>query len=183
MIYNVSQLLKAAIGATLTVALDDDDRLDLADTDVRLAGPITGTIRLHRTNQGIYAQGTMLAPVRLECSRCLEAFTTTLSIPLAEEFYPTVDVNTGLPVPPPTNTDLSFPINRHHELDMHEAIRQNLLLALPARALCREDCAGLCPQCGKNLNEGPCACQPEEEDTRLAVLRQLLDGHEPADLP
>jgi uncharacterized protein len=183
MIYTVSQLLKAPVGTSQTVDLDDDDQLDLEDAEVRLAGPVTGTMRLHRTNQGIYANGTMEVPLRLECSRCLKEFTTTLRIPLAEEFYPTADVNTGLPVPPPSNTDLAFPINRRHELDMREAIRQNLLLALPSRPLCHVDCAGLCAQCGHDLNDGPCGCQPEVEDTRLSVLRTLLNGHEPADLP
>lgn len=183
MIFNVAQLLKAPIGTTQTVALDDDGQLDLEDAEARLAGPISGTVRLHRTNLGIYANGTMLVPVRLECSRCLRDFSTTLAIPLAEEFYPTVDVNTGLPVPTPENTDLSFPINQRHELDLREAIRQNVLLALPTRALCQEDCAGLCPQCGKDLNQGLCDCQPEVDDSRLSALRHLLDGHDPVDLP
>ena len=180
MIFNVAQLLKAPIGASQTVELNDGDHLDLQDDEIRRAGPITGALRLHRTNQGIYASGTVHAPIHLECSRCLTEFTTTLSFPLAEEFYPTVDVNTGLPVPPPTDTDLAFPITGHHELDMREAIRQNLLLALPTRALCREDCAGLCPQCGKDLNGGPCDCRPEVDDERLAPLRRLLNGFDPA---
>jgi uncharacterized protein len=176
MIYNIAQLLKAPVGTAQTVKLDDRDPFDLEDEEVRRDGPITGTIRLHRTNQGIYASGHVNAPVRLECSRCLKEFAATIAFPLEEEFYPTIDVNTGLPVPPPDNTDLAFPINSHHELDLREAIRQNMLLALPTRALCREDCAGLCPRCGKDLNDGPCDCQPEEEDTRLSALRGLLDG-------
>jgi uncharacterized protein len=178
MIFNVAQLLKSPVGTAQTVELDPNDRLKVEEEDVHLAGPVMGTVRLHRTNQGIYASGTVSVSVRLECSRCLKEFTSTISFPLEEEFYPTIDVNTGLPVPAPENIDLAFPINRHHELDMREAIRQNLLLAMPARTLCREDCAGLCPQCGKNLNEGPCDCRLEVEDERLSALRELLDGHE-----
>ena len=48
-----------------------------------------------------------------------------------------------------------------------------LLVALPLKPLCREDCAGLCPQCGANLNEGPCGCEPDTEDDRWAALREL----------
>lgn len=179
MIFNVAQLLKAPVGTAQTVELDNEDHLDLEDEQTRLAGSITGTVRLHRTNQGIFASGTATVPVRLECSRCLREFTADIIFPLREEYYPTIDVNTGLPVPPP-ESELAFPINRHHELDMREAIRQNLLLALPTRALCREECAGLCPQCGKDLNEGPCDCQPQIEDERFSALRSLLDGNEPA---
>ena len=55
----------------------------------------------------------------------------------------------------------------------------DLLLALPTKHLCREDCRGLCPHCGKNLNEGLCGCREDKVDPRLAVLAQLMDGETP----
>lgn len=182
MIYNVAQLLKSPVGTVQAVELDDEDVLDLREEGIERAGPITGTVRLHRTNQGIYADGKVNVPVRLQCTRCLDEFDTTVAFPLREEYFPTIDVNTGLPVQPP-DSELAFPIDRHHEVDLREAIRQNLLVALPVRALCREECAGLCPQCGKNLNEGPCDCQEDTEDARFAVLRDLLVRNEPAGTP
>ena len=90
-------------------------------------------MRLHRTNLGIYADGTVAVPVHLQCTRCLKDFTTTITFPLREDFYPTIDVNTGLPVTEPHDPDVSFPIDRHHEIDLREAIRQNLVLELPMR--------------------------------------------------
>ncbi|MFI5272642.1 MAG: YceD family protein [Ktedonobacterales bacterium] len=175
MIYNVSQLLKAPVGTTQRVALDDEDRLELHDNEAQLAGPITGEVKLHRTNQGIFADGYADVPVALECTRCLKSFTLPLRVPIREQFYPTIDVESGTPVAPPNDDGLSFPIDRNHLLDLREAIRQNLVLTMPAKPLCREDCAGLCAQCGKDLNDGPCACQPEAFDDRFAVLRDLLD--------
>lgn len=182
MIYNVAQLLKSPVGSVQTVALDDEDTLDLREEGIERAGPITGTVRLHRTNLGIYADGKVNVPIHLQCTRCLDEFDTTITFPMREEFYPTIDVNTGLPVVPP-ESELAFPIDRHHEVDLREAIRQNLLVAMPVRALCREECAGLCPTCGKNLNEGPCDCQPETEDARFAVLRDLLAQENTAGTP
>lgn len=176
MIFNVAQLLKAPVGSTYDVDLDDADRLELKDDEAVLAGPVTGHLRLHRTNQGIFATGTVTVPVHLTCTRCLKEFDTDITFPLREEFYPTIDVVTGAPVPAPDDPELSFPINRRHEIDTREAIRQNLVLAMPMSALCREDCAGLCPQCGKDLNEGPCDCKTEVVDDRFAVLRDLLNG-------
>lgn len=175
MIYNVAQLLKAPVGTVQRVALDPADALRLDEEQVRLAGTVEGSLRLHRTNQGILADGMVTAPVELRCDRCLELFTTTATFALREEFYPTVDVTTGISLPPAEN-ELVFPINQNHLLDTREAIRQNLLLALPMRALCREDCAGLCPRCGQNWNEAACDCEPEAEDERFAALRDLLDG-------
>ncbi len=176
MIFNVAQLLKSPVGTAYDVDLDDEDKLELQDGEAELAGPVTGRLRLHRTNQGVFATGTVTAPIHLSCTRCLKEFDTNITFPLREEFYPTIDVVTGAPVATPDDPELSFPINRRHEIDTREAIRQNLVLALPMRALCREDCAGLCPHCGKDLNEGPCDCKQEVVDERFAVLRDLLKG-------
>lgn len=176
MIFNVAQLLKSPVGIAYDVDLDDEDKLELQDGEAELAGPVTGRLRLHRTNQGVFATGTVTAPIHLSCTRCLKEFDTNITFPLREEFYPTIDVVTGAPVATPDDPELSFPINRRHEIDTREAIRQNLVLALPMRALCREDCAGICPHCGKDLNEGPCDCKQEVVDERFAVLRDLLKG-------
>jgi uncharacterized protein len=58
-------------------------------------------------------------------------------------------------------------------IDITEDVRQTVLVAVPLKLLCREDCLGLCPHCGKDLNEGPCDCRPEEEDSRWDKLRAL----------
>lgn len=172
MIYNVAQLLKAPVGTMQTVDLDDADELDLEDESVRLTKPLTGHLRMRRTNQGILVDGPIEASVELTCGRCLEPFTQSIQFALEEQFYPTIDVVTGISLPQIEN-ELVFPIDQNHQLDLREAIRQNLLLALPMQPICKEDCAGLCPQCGKNLNEGPCSCKPPI-DERLSVLGDLL---------
>jgi uncharacterized protein len=181
MIFNVAQLLKSPVGTSYDVELDDEDALNLEDSDAVLAEPISGHLRLHRTNQGVFASGTVTAPLHMTCSRCLKEFNTDITFPLREEFYPTIDVVTGAPVAAPDDPELAFPINRRHEVDTREAIRQNLVLALPISTLCREDCAGLCEHCGKDLNDGPCDCKPEVVDDRFAVLRELLNGASASD--
>ena len=62
-------------------------------------------------------------------------------------------------------------------LDLGDVVREQLFLSLPLKRLCREDCRGLCPTCGKNLNTGACGCPPPEEpeDPRLSPLRGLID--------
>ena len=60
-------------------------------------------------------------------------------------------------------------------LDLEDLARTDILLELPTKVLCSEDCKGLCSQCGKNLNEGSCNCETKQIDPRLAVLSQLLD--------
>lgn len=181
MIYNVAQLLKAQVGATQIVELDNTDELNLEDESVKLAGPISGRLRMRRTNQGILVDGPVEAQVELTCSRCLEPLVLPISFELEEQFYPTIDVITGLSLPA-NDDELIFPIDQNHQLDLREALRQNLLLALPMQPICKEDCAGLCAQCGKNLNEGPCNCEPPL-DERLSVLGDLLKGSFQAEQP
>jgi uncharacterized protein len=104
----------------------------------------------------------------------LKEFEQPMHVTFAEQFYPTVEVVSGLPLPPFDKEEI-FPIDAHHLVDLTETLRQNVLLALPMVILCREDCQGLCPQCGHNLNLGPCECKPEV-DTRLSVLEKLLQN-------
>lgn len=61
-----------------------------------------------------------------------------------------------------------------YKLDTVSLLRDDILLELPSKFLCKESCKGLCPKCGKNLNEGECSCSKQEIDPRLAVLKQLL---------
>ena len=66
-----------------------------------------------------------------------------------------------------------------YTLNLDELVAMDILLELPTRILCREDCKGLCPKCGTNLNESTCNCSQEKEvDSRLSVLLTLLDENE-----
>jgi uncharacterized protein len=63
-------------------------------------------------------------------------------------------------------------------LNLAALLWEEFSLALPVKPLCRPDCKGLCPECGKNLNEGACGCSPDTGDPRLAALRQLKVKHQ-----
>jgi uncharacterized protein len=173
MLYNVAQLMKASIGATLEADIHEDD-IQL-DRDFKVIGPIDGHARIRRTNQGLLVDGWVDLNVQLECNRCLQEFEHPMHITFLEQFHPTVDIYTGVSLPPIEDEDI-FPIDAHHQVDLTEAIRQLVLLDLPMMALCREDCAGLCSQCGKDLNLGPCDCQLEVIDSRFSVLEELLQN-------
>lgn len=67
-----------------------------------------------------------------------------------------------------------FVLLEDYALPLDELVEADLILELPSKNLCREDCRGLCPMCGKNLNEGLCGCQSNKTDPRFEVLRQLI---------
>lgn len=69
----------------------------------------------------------------------------------------------------------SFVLIDNYQLPLDELVEEDLILDQPSKRLCKEDCRGLCPTCGKNQNEGSCGCEQKTVDPRLAALQQLLD--------
>ncbi len=133
-------------------------------------GLVDGSVRMDRTNWGILCTARLNGAVRLHCSRCLESFSQDLPIQLCEEFFPTVDVRTGLQTPGPGDIH-DFTIDDSHLLDLTDAFRQYGLLAKPAQPLCDPGCLGLCSTCGGNRNQRQCNCMAEEIDPRLQTLQ------------
>ena len=169
--FNVAQLLQEPTGATRRYELDDE-QLDLGDgSRVR---PVKGHVRLTRTAKGVLADADVWGQLEIECGRCLTATVLPLEFPFSEEYFQTVVVNTGAPLPKPEDPDV-FLINEVHKLDLADAMREYALLNVPMVPLCRPDCKGLCPVCGANLNDVVCDCTTEEIDDRLAALKQLLE--------
>ncbi len=171
---NVAQLLQESIGSTR-----DYEVSGVVDITGSGAGSmVQGEVRLMRTDRGILVKGTLHTEAEVACSRCLAPFRHPLVLNIEEEYFPTVDVVSGVPVSMPDETGY-FTIDEHHDLDLTEAVRQYALLVIPMKPLCREDCAGLCRNCGRNLNLASCDCPPQQVDPRWAVLTKLtVNGEE-----
>lgn len=174
--YNVSQLLKDHVGATRHYQLHEE--ITDLDPSLKPLSALNGNVDMIRTNDGILVRANLFTTVELTCSRCLTQFATPVRFQIDEEFHPTIDILTGARLPQPEEADTATQIDVHHLLDLNELVRQDLMLALPLVPLCRNDCQGLCPSCGKNWNDGDCDCQEDELDPRFAVLKQLLDNNE-----
>lgn len=174
--YNVSQLLKETVGATRQYEISEES-LPLSE-DLK-ATDINGHVKFIRLSKGaILATGSFSAKVVMPCSRCLQPADVTVSFDLEAEYQPSIDVVTGVSLEEPEDTDLVFTIDASHNLDLGEAVRQHILVNLPMQPLCRPDCAGLCEQCGQELNEGKCSCSGPVMDERWAGLSQLLESQQ-----
>jgi uncharacterized protein len=163
---NVSQLLKEPIGSVRDYEVSE--AVDIAGGSRQ----VRGEVRLIRTNRGILAKAGLNTEIEATCSRCLSVFDCPLRLNVEEEYFPTTDVVSGAALPLPEEPGC-FTIDERHILDLTEAIRQYALLDIPMKPLCREDCAGLCPVCGHDLNQGPCGCSPQETDPRWSELNKL----------
>lgn len=175
-VLNVAGLLHELPGAERRYRLRD--HYVALGPGVELAGPLNGAVRLRRTNRSILVDGEIAASLRRTCSRCTEAFVEEVTAQLEEEFLPSVDLATGAPVDDPAAEDVPARITAHHEINLAPVIRDELALTEPLRALCRPDCPGLCPGCGRRMDEGTCSCSIAELDPRLAPLAQLLQRPE-----
>lgn len=165
---NVSQLLKEPIGSSRKYKVDEN--IDITE-DIR-ERRVSGDISLLRTQRGVLVRGDLWSEFELTCGRCLSTFEHPLKISFEEEYLQTVDINSGLPFQP-SGEPGSFTIDEHHVIDLTEAIRQYALLAVPMKPLCREDCAGLCQECGHNLNRGLCGCPVPTVDPRWSKLMKM----------
>ncbi len=134
---------------------------------------VTGEVRLIRSERGVLVMATFdLAPVTLECGRCLEPFQTPMHLDFDEEYVLPRDPVTGTA---PERDEDDFLIDERRHLDLSEAVRQYEQSALPIQPICRPDCRGLCPTCGRNLNLETCACLPVGRNDPWGALRSLAE--------
>jgi len=139
--------------------------------DYAFAGPARVTISHYRAGQNIFLSGRAVCRVKAQCARCLEDFGLALDAPFSYVLVPKMDPKAQLDT---EDLDLSF--YEGEEVDVSPLVCEQILLSLPTRPLCRDDCQGLCPSCGVNRNSGDCRCGEGAGDPRLAVLRNLKVG-------
>lgn len=134
---------------------------DLGIEDDRITGDIGVDLSATSNIDGVVVEGTITMPWRASCRRCLTVVVGTASIEVDEVYQDEVgdDVDT-------------FPIEGD-QIDLVPAVREALLIELPDDVLCREDCAGICPVCGTDRNQGSCDCDTTVRDERWAALADL----------
>jgi uncharacterized protein len=108
---------------------------------------------------------------KTECSRCLRPLDETLIL----VFDKTIAVAGSLENEESDEVIEDYILIRENKLNLSQITGEQLLLDFPLRHLCSEDCRGLCPKCGHDLNEGDCGCNTAETDPRLRILQTLLD--------
>jgi uncharacterized protein len=123
--------------------------------------------KISRISHGVHMQG-LLQGVEVEtCARCLETFDRPIKIDVAETFSEDVGKDEDF------YADLSPLIDR--TIDLTDLVSQLLEVDEPMAALCSPECLGICPTCGANRNNSPCACNQTRSDPRLAGLARLRD--------
>ncbi len=160
---NVGQLQRAPGGRRREQRSGVLPGLEVTGSAVPADGEVAVDLMLDAVPGGVVASGTITAPWRGPCRRCLADASGTIRADVREVFEEEHD------------PEQTYPI-RGDQLDLEPLARDAVLLELPQAPLCREDCAGICPTCGADRNVAPCHCTATAPDPRWAALDALGDS-------
>ena len=159
LIVNVVELLRWP-GTTKDVVLSIAAK-DLEFGESRISDePVDINLHLEALSNGVTVNGTTSATWAGECRRCLAPMSARMTIELSELYQQVPD-------------DSEAYVINNDQINLLPMVRENLLLAIPLGPLCREDCPGFCPHCGKDLSETACSCDNTVVDPRWAALETL----------
>ena len=128
--------------------------------------PVEIEVTLTRFDGDVQAAGGVRGTIRLECGRCLNEYRQELE----------TEINASFTVEDEADDEVSDDDVYLYDgvtIDLYQAVREQLLLVMPIKPLCGEDCKGLCPKCGQDLNLKDCGHRKNEVDSRFAVLAKL----------
>lgn len=148
------------------------DEVEQPGDAYRIVAPVGLDFDIHKDKERFRLVGTVRTALELPCSRCLEPFQLPVDASFDQRFLPASEMSTH-DEREVQEEDVEISYYRDDQIDLNELLREQFYLALPMKPLCSEDCKGLCPQCGTNLNTASCACATAWEDPRLAPLRGL----------
>jgi uncharacterized protein len=148
--------------------------VDFGSESIQQVGPLDWSASAERAGDEIRIAGSVKASIELPCSRCLEPAKIAISKPFdlffrqRDEDMFDEDEEVEL-----TESDTRTAFFTGTQLAISDILREQILLALPMKALCTVDCKGLCPHCGTNLNSGKCTCPKENFSPHMGTLLEI----------
>ncbi|MBN2285360.1 MAG: DUF177 domain-containing protein [Tissierellales bacterium] len=168
MILDLKKFLKNdAIHENFNISFNPD-HLNL-DSSILLSRDVTGEVDVYKTDDRIYADLKFSYYYIEFCARCLEKFENEVQTEASVTIVPVGQVNRD------EDEDGFWVELVDNQVDFSEVVIQSIYLSHPMKALCKEDCKGICPVCGINKNKESCNCVIEKIDPRLSNLANLLD--------
>jgi len=179
----MSEEIKGKIPVKITLVSEDgsDERWVLSQelfAEERHPLPVTNEVivvgKLYKSDKTVYFNGSIKGSLALECSRCLKNFELPFDESVSSVFMPKTDFAEEGEEVELSGDDMDVQFYEGEEIDLFGPVRDQIALVAPMQPLCSEDCKGLCPKCGVDLNVENCGCQTMEIDPRLAALKKLI---------
>ncbi len=135
-------------------------------------GPIKGEVFIFRSGKKVEINGKVEAGLELLCHRCLTHYDSKVCAEFHYTFLepPVWKKDEEIHLSP---EDIEVSYYDGEEIELSDIFREQILLQLPMRQLCKEDCKGICPGCGADLNKEPCRCQETPVEGPFAILRKI----------
>jgi uncharacterized protein len=129
---------------------------------------VAGSLHVDNLESRCVVHGELAAIMTVGCGRCLQEYALGFSVPVEVVVLRDAGRETE-------DADTLVIHQRQGEIDLTDALREAVVLAVPQARICREDCMGLCARCGADLNDGPCSCVDDDVDPRWEGLPDLED--------
>jgi uncharacterized protein len=152
----------------------DIDTEDIVEKS-RFITPVSAEIRIIKKEDKVVVKGKVSAVIEVECSRCLTFYPEKIESSFDLILYPEEDYEFDEDREL-TDDDINTIFFKEGIIDIDSIIIDQINLSIPYKPLCSEECKGLCPVCGKNLNEGPCGCEIKKKDPRVDIIIETLRG-------
>jgi uncharacterized protein len=150
------------------------DELNPIDERVTLIEPAAVTGKVNLAGNEVFVNGQIDTRVQVECDRCLQTVELPVNAVYQLEYISGSDYE-SIQAAELTEAEMLVSVFDGGAIDVDEIVKEQLLLTVPTRLLCREDCKGICPECGIDRNTGECSCVTEEIDPRWAALKNLTE--------
>ncbi len=170
MLIDISELRQERGAAATFTFREEMSHLDFGGEEIPFAAPVEVTGQAVNTGYAFLVKGTVHTALSSVCSLCLTSF----ELPLQAEFAALYREADAVPEEDAEEEFFDvYPLSGDI-IDLTRVVLESIVLAVPMKPICREDCRGLCQRCGQNRNTGSCDCSEEKGDPRFAVLQQLL---------
>lgn len=152
------------------------DELDLLSTELRFKAPIRTSCRAALAGDALLVDGFVCFLAEVECSRCLRLSALNLAVPFNRVYRRAPQDQPG--APGQSEDDEADVISGDAQtVDISTAVREAIILEAPMKPLCTEGCLGLCPVCGRNLNDDRCDCSTKRTDPRWGALKEIVTSN------
>jgi uncharacterized protein len=145
---------------------------DFDDRDFKIVHDVTINCSLSRSEHDVYLKGKVSTTLKFRCSRCIDNFIEDIDTEFSAEYIPEKkeyhkeEIELG-------ESDLNVYYYEGGRLDIFPSVMDQILLSIPIKPLCNENCLGLCPHCGQKLNIHKCSCKEEDGDNRFSILKRI----------
>ena len=172
MVFDIEEISDGGLNFSLLLNKDQLE-IDQAGLSVNVDIAVSGF--LTRVGDDVYLKGKVRTDVVASCSRCLDTLSYPIDSDLKSHFVSPDRYISAREVELHAS-DIDTEVYENQQIDLTQSVRDGILLAVPVICLCKENCKGICSQCGKNLNQGLCNCENESfTDPRMESLKIFKD--------